>query len=80
MILWQFFITPSIVFGMFLILNSLPISIRATMNGIAYNLTFFAVSFVPIVFEKMLNVMPNPAALFRLFKDEVKFFMRQNRR
>ena len=64
MILWQFFITPSIVFGMFLILNSLPISIRATMNGIAYNLTFFAVSFVPIVFEKMLNVMPNPVALF----------------
>ena len=64
MILWQFFITPSIVFGMFLILNILPISIRAKMNGIIYNLTFFAVSFVPIVFEKMLNVMPNPVALF----------------
>jgi len=64
MILWQFFITTSIVFAMFLILETLPMSIRATANGLIYNLTFFMASFVPILFSKFFSTHPNPHILF----------------
>lgn len=64
MVLWQFFITTAIVFAMFLILETLPMKIRATANGLIYNLAFFAASFVPIVFNKFYTTYTDPYVLF----------------
>lgn len=64
MILWQFFITISIVFAMFLILETLPMKIRATINGLIYNLAFFTASFIPLGFNKLYSMSCTPYALF----------------
>ncbi|MEK7654960.1 MAG: MFS transporter, partial [Pseudomonadota bacterium] len=66
MVLWQCFITPCIVFAMFLILKTLPMKIRATANGLIYNLAFFTASFVPLVFNKFYITYPNPYVLFMI--------------
>jgi MFS family permease len=66
MVLWQFFITVGIVFAMFLILETLPMKIRATANGFIYNLAFFTASFVPLIFNKFYSAYADPYILFTI--------------
>jgi MFS family permease len=64
LIVWQFFIAFTIVYGMREIIRSIPQAIRATVSGFIYNFSFLLGSFIPSLFSYMTSLNMGSKSLF----------------
>jgi MHS family proline/betaine transporter-like MFS transporter len=64
LILWQFFIAISMVFGMKQALELFKTQVRSTASGFVYNLAFVIATSIPPLFIKLYGIFPNPELLF----------------
>lgn len=64
LILWQFLIALSMVFGMKTLLFTLPERFRTSLNGFIYNLAIVIGTVVPVVFTKLYKLWPHSDGLW----------------
>ena len=64
MIIWQFFISFCIIYGMKEMLSVFPKEARSTVSGFVYNLNFILASLIPVIFSKLTFSKENPYLLY----------------